>query len=250
MALDYNRKNDRTDMLADNQYARQVRVGSNELGQAHHDVVTVKNTGHIVNTPDSLHAEANFYIQQSREYFPSNPMCGFCECRCFKTITTCLCCFLLALLITVSCLVGLLDRDQAVMAACIGMSVLAIVCCTPLLCLFCQHCCVVCCTIPTVLNQPVKADLGHKNEHLEVAINSEDAIYVKGQGGVVGVVAQARDTVRIHVLSTQAVERIKCAVCCSVCCCLSVLLLALWAPAMLAVSIVKFTSTNSTEPSP
>jgi hypothetical protein len=249
MALDINRGNERTGLLAGNQYSRQVRVGNNELGQAHRDVLTVKNTGRTVSAPNSLHAETNFYIQQSREYFPSKPMCGFCECRCFKTITTCLSCFLHALLITVSCLVGLLDSNHAVMAACIGMSVLAIVCCTPLLCLFCQHCCVVCCTIPTVLNQPVKADLGYKNQHLEVAINSEDAVYMKGRGGVVRVVAQARDTVRIHVLSTQAAERIKRAVCCSVCCCLSVLLLALWAPAMLAVSIVKFTSTNSTEPS-
>ena len=249
MALDINRGNERTGLLADNQYSRQVRVGNNELGYVHHDVLTVKNTGRSVSTPDSLHAETNFYIQQSRKYFPLKPMCNFCECRYLKTVTTYWCCFLLALLITVSCLVGLLDRDHAVMAACIGMSVLAIVCCTPLLCLFCQHCCVVCCTIPTVLNQPVKANLRRKNEHLEVAINSEDAIYVKGQGGVVGAVAQARDTVRIHVLSTKAVKRIKRAACYSICCCLSVLLLALWAPAMLAVSIVKFNSTNSTEPS-
>ena len=237
-------------VVAEHHHIEQVTLGEDEIGKVHHQEISFKeNRGQVVQSPDSLHAETNIYIKQSQQYFPSKSrwMCSFLQCRYFKTLTTLLFCVPLAVLITVTCLVGIFNMDTGVVAVCMGLSFLAVVCSASLLCLFIQHCWVVCCTIRTVLKQPEVPAFpdGCKNKHLEVDINSKEALYLKSRGGVVGVVAQAQGTVRVQVLTTEAVHAIKNSARFSICCCISVLFLAVWAPVMLLASfLIVITSGN------
>ena len=243
MALDINRRNDHTGLLVGNMASRQVRVGNVEVGQAQYQAVNIQSKGRPVKIRDAWHAATNFYIRQSRQYFPSHRLRTFAECRCFKSCVTCLCCFSLALVITASCLIGLLSDDSTAIAISIGMSALAVVCCTPVLLIFCQHLNVICCTLPLVLSQHVEPNLGNKkNDHIEVGVTTLESAYVRANNRGVNLLSQNTGKVQIQVLSYEAVYKMKCARICSICCCLSILIVALWAPTILVLSTVHFTS--------
>ena len=243
MALDINRRGEQTGLLAGNMASRQVRIGDVEVGQAQYQTVNIQSKGQLVNVRDALHAETNFYIRQSRQYFPSHRLRTFAECRCFKSCVTFMCTFSLALLIAASCLIGVCGYDATAISVSIGLSALAVVCCTPVLLIFCQHLRVICCTLPVVLSQHAEPNLGDKkNDHIEVGINTLERAYVRANGKGVNFLSQNTGKIQIQVLSYEAVWKIKCASICSICCCLSIVIVALWAPTMLVLSTVRFTS--------
>lgn len=47
-----------------------ARVGDVEVGEVERDKVTIRTTGKRTSIPGNMYGDTNFYIQQSKQYFP------------------------------------------------------------------------------------------------------------------------------------------------------------------------------------
>jgi hypothetical protein len=221
---------ERTGLVAGSEYTRQAQVGDCRVGQTSRQIVTVEQIGQVVRTPDDLYAETNLYITESRRYFPSKYLCKFVEFRWFNKVMIALFCFQLVLLILISSLLGSQNSNHAVIAISLGLSVTALAFCLSILCLYGQHLYVIHDTLPIVLSQPIKPNLGLKNQHLEVAITSQEAVYMQTQNRAYGLVSQtSTGKIPIQFLSTNAAATMYCARMCSIVCFVSTAVMGVWA---------------------
>ncbi len=51
--------------------SKQIRVGDVAVGEVNRDEFTIKATGKPVSVPGNMYGETNFYIEQSKQYFPN-----------------------------------------------------------------------------------------------------------------------------------------------------------------------------------
>ena len=147
-------------------------------GKASRTEISIKETGRSVNIPNESYARTNFYIDQSRQYFPNIRLRKYVS---FGRMNTFFCIFLvfhLGMLLFLLCGIQFFGIPVAVITLIIDIIPLVV---------YSQHVSVNKNTIPWLLKLPVEPMQKALNEHYEVEIATMNTAFVEAKEAGIGV---------------------------------------------------------------
>lgn len=167
----------------------------------------VRNVSRRVFIPNNIYSKTNFYIKQSRKYFPGHPLHCLLYFRGMQWVY-----------LAVACLsvLGPVSAIYAFLCFVVNAVFTAV---------FSQHLYVVFTTLPIVLSQPiVQDDGGLNNRHLEISVEHQRADILQTNGEIVGIVGGVRGKGKIQAFTVSGMMvmkkcRIVSIVCFVACCC-------------------------------
>ena len=198
------------------QEARVVKAGYVEIGEVDHSQVTIKGTGQRVNIPRNIYGETNFYILQSRKYFPN---CKFSTYIHFYYI------YMFYPLIFFGSFAAPVNFIFAFVMT--GVNALFLL-------LYIQHLHVIRKTMKYVIRQVVVPNhsIALNNDHIEISWEKYTAQYAATSDIQVGFVMKGAGTVQIQVFKKKAMRVMKKSIAVSILCFIGSAMTVLYCPAM------------------
>lgn len=193
-----------------------ARAGDVEVGQVQRDKITIKTTGNPTSIPGNMYGDANFYIQQSRKYFPE---------RKFTTYVYFFYMYIVYLLVFLGSLAAPANFIYAfVMTGVNGLFLL----------FYIQHLYVIAKTMRYVLRQHSVPNnsLNWNNDHIEISIEVYRAQYATTSNVAVGVVAKGSGTIKIQLFKHKTMAVMKNTVVVSIFSFIGSVLMVLYCPAV------------------
>ena len=175
------------------QHARVVKAGNVEVGRLDVENLTVERTGTPTNIPGNLYGDTNFYIQQSRQYFPDKK---------FHTYIYIPLCHLLYLIIFLGSFLTLLNFIYAFVMVPVNAAFMV---------MFIQHLYVVHTTMRYVLRQPGFPNhfLSLNNHHLLISLEQYRARYASFDKAEIGLIQKSAGKVKLQVFRKRAIGTMK-----------------------------------------
>lgn len=175
------------------QGATVVRAGDVEVGEVQRDKITIKTTGKRTSIPGNMYGDTNFYIQQSRKYFPDQK---------FTTYVYIYLMYIAYPLIFLGSLAAPANFIYAfVMTGVNGFFLL----------FYIQHLYVIAKTMRYVLRQHSVPNnsLELNNDHIEISLEVYRAHYATTANVAVGVAAKGSGTIKIQLFKKKTMAVMK-----------------------------------------
>ena len=198
------------------QGATVARVGDVEVGELRGGQVTIKATGKRTTIPGNMYGDTNFYIQQSRDYFPEKK---------FTTYVYFYYIYVVYPLVFIGSLAAPANFIYAfVMTGVNGLFLL----------LYIQHLYVIIKTLRYVLQQHSVPNnqLDLNNDHLEISVEVYRAQYASTSNAGVGIVSMGSGKIKMQLFQHQTVETMKCTIVTSILFFIGSILMVLYCPVM------------------
>jgi len=169
-------------------------TGRTEVEHVRFTQVKIEDVGgETVTVRDEMHARANFYIKQSRPYFPNKKLPTYIDCPYFLRIARVLC--------------GLsLFGVGVASGGAKGVPVFFLVACLLFLLFYCQHQWVNHRSLPVVFRQPVFAHQESNNSFYEVTVTELDEIALQNYQAGIGFIQLSRGKIRCKSLQPASDE--------------------------------------------
>ena len=193
-----------------------ARVGDVEVGEVNRDKITIKTTGNRVSIPGNMYGDTNFYIQQSKQYFPDRKLTTYVY---FYYM------YLAYPLIFFGSLAAPANFIYAfVMTGVNGLFLL----------IYIQHLYVITKTMRYVLQQHTVPNnsLALNNDHLEISLEVYRARYAATTDAGVGIVTQASGTIKLQLFKKSTTGVMRNSVAVSIFCFIGCVLMVLYCPAV------------------
>ena len=170
-----------------------ARSGYVAVGEVTGGQISIRSTGTTVTVTDNLYPKTNFYIEQSRQYFPERKFRKYIYFYYFYTVY---------LLIFLGSFPTFLNFIYAfVMAAVNGAFLL----------MYIQHIFVIVTTMRYVIKQPSvpNRSLRANNDHIEIGVDVYNARYAASSNAGIGLLVHGSGKVKVQVFRNRAMARMK-----------------------------------------
>lgn len=169
-------------------------TGRTQVERVRYTQVKIEDAGgETVTVRDEMHAKANFYIRQSRPYFPNKKLRAYIDCSNFLRAARVLC---------GASLFGAL----AAVGGGKGIPVFFLAACLLFFLFYCQHQWVNQKSLPVVFKQPVFLRQEHNNSFYEVTVTELDGVALQNYQSGIGFIELSRGKIQFQAFNAQAMK--------------------------------------------